>query len=267
MQSPTSHSRELRPAPILVTGGTGLLGSLVTPLLRDTGSPVRVLSRTVHEPGDGVEYVTGDLLRNTGINAAVDGAEIVVHLAGAPNARGDVEATRNLVAAAAAAGTKHLVCISVIGADRVPLAYLRNKLAVEQTVAESGLAFTTLRVAQVDELVLKMVQGMAKLPVIPVPNGLRFQPVDAAEVAARLAELALAEPAGRVPDFTGPTVHSLNELVRGYLQATGKRRSIMPVRLPGRAGRAYRAGENLALDGADVGTRAWADFLAERVTV
>jgi uncharacterized protein YbjT (DUF2867 family) len=193
----------------------------------------------------------------------VDGAEVVLHLAGGP--KGDDEATRNLVRAASRAGVRHLVYISVIGADQVPLGYFRAKLGAEQAVAGSGLPWTALRAAQFHEWVLTVLQTMAKLPVVPVPGGVRWQPVDSREVAARLVELALGEPAGRVPDLAGPTVYGVADLLRGYLRASGKRRLLAPVRRPGKAGRAYRAGENLTLDGATVGTRTWEDFLAERL--
>jgi uncharacterized protein YbjT (DUF2867 family) len=250
-------------SPILLTGGTGTLGRLVVALLRDAGLEVRLLSRRSHEPGDGVEYVTGDLATGEGLAPAVDGAETVLHLAGGP--KGDDEATRNLVRAASRAGVRHLVSISVVGADRVPLGWFRSKLGAERAVADSGLPWTTLRAAQFHDLTLTVLQKMAKLPVIPVPGGLRFQPVDAREVAARLVELTVDEPAGLVPDLVGPTVYGMADLVRGYLRASGKRRPMMPVRMPGRAGRAYRAGENLSLEGADVGKRTWEDFLAERM--
>jgi uncharacterized protein YbjT (DUF2867 family) len=244
---------------ILLTGGTGTLGRHVVPLLQDAGSKVRVLSRHGHESGDGIEYVTGDLLKGEGIEPAVDGAEIIVHLAGGP--KGDDEATRNLVRAASRAGVQHLVYISVIGADRVPLGYFRNKLGAERAVADSGLPWTTLRAAQFHEFVLNVVQNLAKLPVIPVPGGLRFQSVDSGEVAARLVELALDKPAGLVPDLTGPKVYGIAELSRGYLRARGKHRLMMPVRIPGKAGRAYRAGENLTLEGqpwaSEPGTTSW----------
>ncbi len=224
---------------------------------------MRVLSRRGRESGDGIEYVTGDLLGNEGVERAVDGAGTVLHLAGGP--KGDDEATRNLVRAASRAGVRHLVYISVIGADKVPLGYFRSKLGAERAVAESGLPWTTLRAAQFHDLVLTVVRKMAKLPVIPVPGGLRFQPVDAREVAERLVELTLGQPAGLVPDLAGPTVYGMGELSRGYLRACGKSRLMMPVRMPGAAGRAYRAGENLTLEGAAVGRRTWEDFLAERV--
>jgi uncharacterized protein YbjT (DUF2867 family) len=258
-------------ARILVTGGTGTLGRQVVPRLREAGCDVRVLSRRSHEAADGVEYVTGDLVQDDGIQAAVDGAGIVVHCAGSN--KGDDEATRNLVRAASRAGAQHLVYISVIGADRIPLVsridrtmfgYFGSKLAAERIVAESGLPWTTLRAAQFHDLLLMVAQQVTKLPVIPVPAGFRFQPVDAGEVAARLVELALGTPAGLVPDIAGPRVYGVADLLRGYLRARGKHRLMVPVRLPGRAAGAVRAGANLAPDRA-VGQRTWEDFLAERV--
>lgn len=250
-------------SPILVTGGTGTLGRLVVPLLRDAGRDVRVLSRGRHQPGNGVQHVTGDLLTGSGVESAVAGVETVLHLAGGP--KGDDGATRNLVRAASRAGVRHLVYISVIGADRVPLSWLRSKLDAERAIADSGLAWTTLRAAQFHNLVFTMVEKMAKLPVVPAPGGLRLQPVDARDVAERLVELTLGEPAGLVPDLAGPGVYGLAELTRSYLRGRGKRRPMLPVRMPGKAGRAYRAGENLTLDGADVGARTWENFLAERL--
>ncbi|NUS63779.1 MAG: NAD(P)H-binding protein, partial [Saccharothrix sp.] len=121
---------------ILVTGGTGTLGRLVVPRLAEAGHRVRVLSRRGGGPVDGVEHVTGDLLTGAGVEAAVAGVETVVHLAGGP--KGDAEATGRLVGAASAAGgVRHLVHISVIGVDRVPLAWFRAKLGADRAVAGS----------------------------------------------------------------------------------------------------------------------------------
>ncbi|WP_426247473.1 SDR family oxidoreductase [Nocardioides sp. LHG3406-4] len=248
-------------APILVTGGTGTLGRQVVPLLRAAGGDVRVLSRTPRTSAGGVEYVAGDLLAGTGIEQAVSGVEVVVHLAGGP--KGDDEATAALVAAARPAGVRHIVLISVIGADAVPLGYLRAKQGAETVLMESGIGFSIVRAAQFHDLTLKMVRGMTRLPVVPIPGGLRLQPVDSGEVADRIAELALEAPAGRVADLAGPRVHPFRELVDLYLTAHGKHRPKLPVRIPGRAGRAYRDGANLTLAGATVGRRTWEEFLAE----
>jgi uncharacterized protein YbjT (DUF2867 family) len=258
-------------SPILVTGGTGTLGRLVVPRLRDAGCKVRVLSRHSHDDGQGIEFVTGDLATGEGIEAAVEGTEIIVHCAG--SSKGDEEKALNLVRAASQAGARHLVYISVVGADRIPVAsgidramfgYFESKVAAERAVSDSGLPWTTLRATQFHDLILMTVRQMARLPVIPVPAGFRFQPIDADEVAARLVELALGAPAGLVPDVAGPRVYGMAELLREYLRARRKRRPIVPVRLPGKAARAFRAGGNLA-PGRAVGERTWEEFLADRV--
>jgi uncharacterized protein YbjT (DUF2867 family) len=256
----------------LVTGGTGTLGRLLVPLLREAGGKVRVLSRSGHRSVDGVELLTGDLATGEGVDAAVDGMETVVHCAG--SAKGDEDKARNLVRVASRAGVRHLVFISVVGADRVPVVsgvdramfgYFAAKRAAERIVADSGLPWTTLRAAQFHDLTLTVVRQLAKLPVVPVFAGVRFQPVDTGEVATRLVELALGRPSGLVADLAGPRVYGMDELVRSYLRASHRRRPILPVRLPGRAARAVRGGANLAPERA-VGHRTWEEFLAERLS-
>jgi uncharacterized protein YbjT (DUF2867 family) len=263
--------KTLQQGPILVTGGTGTLGRLVVAGLRDAGREVRVLSRRSGSTTDGIEHVTGDLATGEGIDAAVDGAEIIVHCAG--SSKGDGEKAINLVRAAAPAGPRHLVYISVVGADRIPVVsgvdramfgYFAAKRAAEETVAGSGLPWTTLRATQFHDLALTTVRQMAKMPVVPVPSGVRFQPIDTAEVADRLVELTLGPPAGLVPDVAGPRAYAMRELIRSYLRARGKHRPLMPIHAPGQAARAVRDGANLALDRA-VGRRTWEEFLAERV--
>jgi uncharacterized protein YbjT (DUF2867 family) len=258
-------------APILVTGGTGTLGRLVVARLRDRGRDVCVLSRTPGTDGPGVTHVHADLDTGAGIGVALAGVAVVVHCAGA--AKGDEVKAANLVSAASASGVRHIVNISVVGADRVPVAsrvdramfgYFESKRAAERVIEESGIPWTTLRATQFHELMLDTVRGMAKLPVVPVPRGFRFQPVAAAEVADRLVELALGGPAGLVPDIAGPRVYPMRDLVGGYLRAGHKCRARVPLPAPGKAARAFREGANLAEDRA-VGRRTWEEFLATEV--
>ena len=258
-------------SPILVTGGTGTRGRLVVARLREAGRPVRVLSRGAPE-GAGIEFVAGDLATGEGIDAAVAGVETVIHCAG--TAKGDGDKARHLVRAASAAGVRHIVYVSVVGADRIPMAggidramfgYFASKLAGERVIAESGIPWTTLRATQFFDLTLKTAEAMAKLPVIRVPAGFRFQPVAADEVADRLIELALGMPAGLVPAIAGPRAYDMAELVRGYLKAAGKHRAIVRMPIPGKAAASIRAGANLAPDRA-VGRSTWEEFLAARVS-
>lgn len=116
------------------------------------------------------------------------------------------------------------------------------KHGTEAAVAASGIPWTTLRAAQFHDLVLMVLRKMAKLPAVPAPKQVRLEPVDARDVAARLAELALGSPAGLVPDLPGPTVYAAPDLVRSYLGATATRRPVLPLPChPGRAGSTGRA--------------------------
>lgn len=247
---------------ILVTGGTGTLGVQVVAMLREAGSEVRVLSRHAHAPDDLVEYVAVDLRGGDGLDAALRGVRTVLHLAG--SSKDDDVTTRNLVEAAVrAGGVEHFVFISVIGADAVPIGYFVRKAKAERIVAESGIPYSILRAAQFHELALMTVRAIAKGPVLLAIKAVRCQPVSSREVAARLVELALGAPAGRVPDLAGPRVYTLEELQRGYLKAVDKRRMRLPIRVPGKIGKVYRAGANLSFE--ETGRESWEDFLALRV--
>lgn len=257
---------------VLVAGGTGRVGHLVVKRL--TGCDVRAMRHTRQGTIDGVEYVKADLVTGEGVPEAVRGADIIVHCAASTKFPEYEAMTGNLIRAATGSGTNpHFVNISVVGADRVPVTsvvdrgmfgYFPAMLAGERAVAESGLPWTTLRATQFFDALAGVGRAMAKLPVVPVASGVRFQPADTGEVADRLAELALGAPAGLVPDFAGPVACSMADLLRGYLRAAGKHRPLVPVRLPGRAARAVRDGANLPGPGATLGHRTWEEFLADQ---
>jgi uncharacterized protein YbjT (DUF2867 family) len=247
--------------PILVTGGTGTLGRVVVQRLTDQGRQVRVLSRRPPSAERGTAaWFTGDLRAGRGIDAAVAGADVIVHCA---TGRGDIGSARHLIDAARRAGRPHLVYISIVGVDRVPVGYYKSKLAVEQQVESSGLRWTVLRATQFHQLILRGCELLARLGVLPVPSGTAFQPIEAGEVAGRLAELATGPAAGRVPDVGGPEVRAAADLARSYLEACGRDRRVLPVRLPGAAFAGYRRGDHLAPEHA-VGRITFAEFLAER---
>ncbi|KND26688.1 SDR family oxidoreductase [Streptomyces acidiscabies] len=239
---------------ILVTGGTGTLGRPVVERLRAGGHEVRVLSR--RGPGYAVDLSVG----GSGLRTALAGVDTVVHCASSPRG-GDEKAARNLIGAVREAGVGHLVFISIVGVDRVPLGYYRSKLAVERLVEESGVGWTVLRATQFHDLVAQVLGTLAKSPVLPVPAGVSDQPVEVTEVAERLAELALGEPQGRVPDMGGPEVRTFDSLARSYLKARGRRRRLVRVPLWGAAYGAFRAGGHLT-PGNAVGKRTFEEYLS-----
>lgn len=182
---------------ILVTGGTGTLGRLVTEKLRADGHEVRVLSR--HSEPYAVDLREG----GPALDAALAGVEAVVHCASSPNG-GDEKAAGNLLPAARRAGVAHLVYISIVGVDRVPLPYYRAKLAVERRIEESGLGWTVLRATQFHDLMATFLGKLTAPPLALLPAGLSDQPVEVSEVADRLAELALAAPRAASPTSAAP---------------------------------------------------------------
>jgi uncharacterized protein YbjT (DUF2867 family) len=255
-------------ATILVTGGTGTLGRRLVPRLLAAGADVRVLSRRPRRGGDpaGVDWAVGDLRAGSGLADAVRGAAVVVHCASDfRRPRRDLPAARNLIAAASAHGRPHLVFMSIVGVDRVPAGYYQVKLEIERLVENSGLPWTIQRATQFHDLMCYIFQLLARVPVMLVPAGVSDQPVDADEVAARLAGLAFGEPAGRVADFGGPRVRPMADLARAWLDAAGLRRRMLPARLPSRVFRAFAGGAHLAPAHAD-GRIGFEEFIREHVS-
>ncbi|GAA1800828.1 SDR family oxidoreductase [Agromyces neolithicus] len=241
---------------LLVTGGSGKLGLPTVARLRTDGHDVRVLSRR-----EGEGHAVGDLRTGVGIRQAVDGIDTVLHLA-TRNGRGDVALTRTLLEACRSAGVRHVIYMSIVGVDRISLGYYREKLAIEQLLASSGVPHTILRATQFHDLVARLFSMQRHLPVVFAPS-FSFQPIATEDVATRLAELAVAEAAGRVPDIGGPEQLPAVDLARQWERAASVQRRIVPVSLPGRVFAGYSAGYNL-VPGPASASQTFADFLAER---
>jgi uncharacterized protein YbjT (DUF2867 family) len=236
---------------VLVTGGTGTLGRPTVAALVAAGHDVRVLSR---RPGPRV--VVGDLDTGQGLTEALQGRSVIVHLA--TTARTD-QATAALARAAAATGVQHLVLMSIVGVDRIPLRYYRGKLESERLVAQAGVPHTVLRATQFHDLVAGMFAAQRWSPLLVAPT-FRFQPIDVRDVATRLTELCGGPPMGRAADIGGPEILAGPSLGRQWARAVGSRRPVVPLRLPGRLFAAYRAGFNL-VPGPPFGRRTFAHYL------
>jgi uncharacterized protein YbjT (DUF2867 family) len=250
-------SREL-----LVTGATGTLGRKLVGAATAAGHHVRAMSRRSHAGYTGVHWSQGDLLANSGVDAAVEGVDVVVHCATQGTRDKDVTSTENLITAARKAGVAHIIYVSIVGVDRIPLPYYKTKLRVEQTLDASGVGHTVLRATQFHDLVETSFTIQRFAPVLCTLKGVRFQPIDTRDVTARLVELIDCEPAGRVADIGGPVVHTHAELARMYLAACGGRRPVVEIPVPGSIVAGYRSGANLAPDN-PVGTIGFADYLTE----
>jgi uncharacterized protein YbjT (DUF2867 family) len=241
---------------IAIAGGTGTLGRHVAAELVTRGHEVRVLSRSSRA-------FPVDLSTGAGLAEALAGCAVVVDTTNSQRRSRQVlvEGSGRLLAAEQQAGIGHHVCVSIVGCDRVPIGYYQVKVEQEQVVAGGPVPWTVVRATQFHELADSLFAAAARYRVLPAPR-LPLQPIAAAEVAAVLADAAEREPArGRI-EAAGPQVSSVADLARSWRAVTGRAAVLLPVPLPGRLGRALRAGA-LTTRSADVtGTVTFAEWLA-----
>jgi uncharacterized protein YbjT (DUF2867 family) len=208
---------------IVVIGGTGLIGSKTVPILRQGGHEVLAAS-----PSTGVNSITGE-----GLTEAMAGTQVVIDLANAPSWEDKAvlaffeTSGRNLLAAEAAAGVRHHVAVSIVGTDRMPdNGYFRAKVAQEQLIEASGIPYTIIRSTQF----LEFIKGIADLSAdgntVRLSPGL-FQPIAADDVAAIVAEVALAAPRHGIVEIAGPERAPLDAFVARYLKAVGDPRVVV----------------------------------------
>ncbi len=257
---------------VLVTGGTGHLGRELVALLKPAHR-VRVLARSPR-PGPEVQWIKGDLGTGLGIAEAVAGARVVLHAATlSPAARRgyflpadlwrsppevDVGGTGRLLEEAGRAGVAHFVYVSIVGAGRPRGPYLRLKHTAEELVRSGGVPWSIVRATQFHWLLDRMLGKAARLPALVLPAALTAQPADARDFAAYLLECVAAGPGEQRPDFGGPEVLALGDLVGQWQQVRGRTRPILKVPVPSRVARA--AAEMTCPEGRR-GTVTWSQWL------
>ncbi|MEM1127731.1 MAG: NAD(P)H-binding protein [Bacteroidota bacterium] len=251
---------------VLVTGATGTLGRRVVRAVHNAGHAVRLMSRQPAPPGTarGV-WARANLRTGAGLGQAVAGMEAVIHCATNPKRPRpvDVTGTRQLVKALQQAGGAHLIYISIVGIEQVPLSYYKAKLEAEQIVEASGLPYTLLRATQFHELIDLLLQGLAKCPVVlPLPTRVPIQSIAAVEVAARLAQAVGDGPRGRLTDLGGPEVLPMRDVAEAWMSARGLRKPLVPVPTWGAALDAVRKGA-LTAPSARQGHQRWGAWLTE----
>ena len=208
---------------IVVVGGTGLIGSKLVDTLRRDGHEVLAAA-----PSMGVNTITGE-----GVAEAVAGAAVVVDVANSSSFEDKAvleffeTSGRNLLAAAAAAGVRHHVALSVVGSERSPESgYLRAKLAQERLIEASGIPYTILRATQFFEFVGRIAQSGTEGRTVRVSPAL-LQAIASDDVVAALAKIAVAAPVNGLVEVGGPEKIPLDELVGTFLRATGDTRQVV----------------------------------------
>ena len=257
-------------ATVLITGGTGTLGRRLVPRLLAHGHEVRVLSRSQSPAvAEGATAVRGDLSTGNGLLDAVRGVDVVINAASSPFRQTwvtDVFGAGRLVRACQTEARAHLIQISIVGVDRNPIPYYRAKLAAEALIAESGLPWTVVRATQFHDLLAGAFARSARLGVVPALRNVRFQPIDAADVADQVAEVVAStgEPQrGLMPDLAGPEVRTHEELARIWVEAVGSGQRVVVLPAPGPWLAGFRQGTNINPERA-VGDITFEQFLARQ---
>ena len=207
---------------IVVIGGTGLIGSKTVAILRQRGHEV-----VAGAPESGVNTITGE-----GLKEVLAGAEVVVDLANSPSFEDKAvleffeTSERHLLPAEAEAGVRHHVALSIVAIDRTDNGYFRAKVAQEKMIQASGVPYTIIRATQFMEFLRGIANSSAAGNVVRLPPIL-FQPIAADDVAAIVAETALAPPRNGVLEIAGPARAPFNEIVARYLKAVGDPREVV----------------------------------------
>src|SRR3954452_16751920 len=207
---------------IVIIGGTGLIGSKTANILRQGGHEVIAAA-----PNTGVNTITGE-----GLKAALAGAQVVIDLANSPSFEDKAvleffeTSGRNLLAAEAATGVRHHVALSIVAIDRTDNGYFRAKVAQEKLVESSGIPYTIIRSTQFLEFLRGIADSSADGNVVRLPPVL-FQPIAADDVAANVAEVALAPPRNGIVEIAGPERAPFNEIVARYLKTVGDPREVV----------------------------------------
>jgi uncharacterized protein YbjT (DUF2867 family) len=242
---------------IVVAGATGSLGTHVVEAVRAAG----------HEPVPVNRASGADLISGLGLVERLRGASAVIDASAtsSTSAKGSTDffttVTRNLLSAEREAGVPHHVAISIVGAARIDANHYSGKAAQELILQAEPNGWSLLRTTQFHELARQLV-GHGKVGPVQVVPTMRSQPIAAADVAAELVAIASGSPRGLVPELAGPQEEKMADLVRRYLAATGQRRPVIEVSIPGAWGRGMRNGSLLPTTGARLGRQTFDEWLA-----
>ena len=212
---------------MLVTGGTGTLGSVLVSRLVVRGHEVRVLSRSAGPDPQGATRWVGDVRTGAGLREAVDGVDVVVHAASNPFRRmreTEVGGTAQVLAAAQRSSS-HVVYVSIVGVDQHRYPYYRAKRAAEQLVETFDGGWVIVRATQFHQLLALL---FSRGVFFRTPN-LAFQPIDAGDVADRVVSLAESRETGHATDLGGPEVLPIRELVDIKRRCSGKATRLLPL--------------------------------------
>lgn len=241
---------------IAVAGGSGTVGRYVVESVTKAGHEALVLSRS-----SGFNLVSGESLAD-----ALSGVEVIIDVSNPSTTNGAkatsffTNVTKNLHALGNQAGVQRLVSLSIVGIDNFPFGYYKAKLAQEAAVFAGPLSATVVRATQFHEFAAQILHRTKRGPISAMPM-MKIQPIAARSVGQMLSDAALSPPSQKISEIAGPEVENLVAMSRKVIRERGSRAIVIPIRVPGTAGKMMRGGGQLPKSGAQLLGPSFSDWL------
>ena len=239
---------------IVITGGSGYVGSHIVKKLVESGTPVRAMVRSLKTTAlEGrlahldIELVKGDVTQAPSLEPVFQGATVVIHTVAIAIEKGglsyeniNARGTQNVIQAAKEAGVRRFVNLSQLGADsRLPYRFLASKGLAQDYVVDSGLDWTAFRPSVIwgpeDEFANTFAKLVPLTPIIfpIIDKRVKFQPVWVEDVASAVVK-SLEDPSTFQKEYElgGPEILTMEEIERRVLTALGTRRFLIPIPRP-----------------------------------
>ncbi|MDX2249132.1 MAG: NAD(P)H-binding protein [Bacteroidia bacterium] len=257
---------------ILITGGTGVLGKSLVGVLENNHSPYIIGSRnqpsadTLKNHWKKLNLATGE-----GLDESLEGVGTIFHLASATrpfSADTDVVGTQKMLEAGKKAGVNHVIYVSIVGIDKVPISYYKIKLAAEHVIKNAGLDYTILRATQFHEFLDNVIRKTLKYPIAFMPKAIQYQPISLTAVVDKLLDIYERGPINDTLEIGGPEVMTMGKVAQIWLRAHNRKKWIInvPVTLAGRLGKNLAEG-GLTTQEATISSQTWKEYLEQPKTV
>ncbi|MEZ4772716.1 MAG: SDR family oxidoreductase [Bacteroidia bacterium] len=256
---------------VLVTGGTGLLGRELVSFFENNHVPYVIGSR--NQPANDIlktHWKKLDLATGEGLSECLENIDTIFHLASATrpfNPATDVEGTRKMLEAGKLSGVNHIIYVSIVGIDKLPISYYKIKIAAEQVIKDAGVDYTILRSTQFHTFLNTTIKKALKYPVAFMPKAIKYQPVGLIFVVDKLMDIYENGPINDTLEIGGPEVITMGEAAAQWLKAHNKKRWIInvPITLAGKLGKNLAEG-GLTTSAIVKHSQTWAEYLEQSIS-
>lgn len=252
---------------ILITGASGTLGKELCRVMAANKTPFTAISRKRIDIGLPGIWMKADLNTGEGLEDLPGTFDTIIHLASNAadkHSKSDPELTDAILKFSGKSGVSHFIYMSIVGIDKIPYQYYRQKLYSENLVFSGNLPFTILRATQFHQLLDYFLGILIKYPVALLPKKFKFQPIDPFRIAVKLFELYQQhEPVNGIINIGGPEVLNLSQMYKDWLIYKKRKAIVLNLPLPGKTAKAFIKGYNTCKE-KDMQSITWKEFLKSK---